>query len=110
MASEQTPLVAPGTRAFVKEVEDCGTVQRTNLLGLSNTPVVVLNDGSARAYAGQRRAQVVNPELKKDILGTLFVDIPLDVFSVGEQQLTAFGVPVEKQRAIFVKWRGLPAD
>ncbi|GAQ92885.1 alpha/beta-Hydrolases superfamily protein [Klebsormidium nitens] len=110
MASEQTPLVAPGTRAFVREVEDFGTVQRTNLLGLSNTPVVVLDDGSARAYAGQRRAQVVNPELKKDVLGNSFEDIPLDVFSVGEQQLTVFGVPAEKQRVIFAKWRGLPAD
>lgn len=110
MATEQPPSIAPGARAFVKEVEDFGTVQRTNLLGLSNTPVVVLDDGSASAYAGQRRAEVVNTELKKDVLGNTFEDVPLDVFAVGAQQLTAFGVPPEKQRAIFAKWRTLPAD
>lgn len=95
--TDQSAIIAPGTRAFVKEVGDFGTVQRTNLLGLANTPVIILDDGSAKAYAGQRRAEVVNTGLKKDVLGNSFEAIPLDVFAVGEVQLTAFGVPPEKQ-------------
>ena len=110
MAAEQSAIIAPGARAFVKEASDFGTVQRTNLLGLANTPVILMDDGTAKAYAGQRRAEVVNTELKKDVLGNEFADVPLDVFAVGLQQLTAFGVPAETQTAIFTKWRSLPSD
>lgn len=110
MAAEQSTVIANGARAFVKEAQDFGTVQRTNLLGLTNTPVILMDDGTAKAYAGHRRAEVVNAGLKKDVLGNDFVDVPLDVFTVGLEQLTAFGVPAETQTNIFKKWRSLPSD
>jgi hypothetical protein len=99
--------IAKGSRAFLKDVNDFGTVQRTNLLGLQDSPVVLLDDGSARAFAGGRRSEVVNVEAKADGLGNPVSTIPLDVFAVGGAQLTEFGVPAAQQTEIFKKWRQL---
>lgn len=102
--------IAKGTRTYLKDVDDFGTVQRTNLLGLQNTPVVLLDDGSARAFAGERRAEVVDVAAKVNVLGDPVPSVPLDVFAVGATQLTEFGVPPAQQTSIFKKWRTLPDD
>lgn len=100
--------IAKGTRAYLKDVNDFGTVQRTNLLGLQNSPVVVLDDGTARAFAGGRRREVVDVATKVDVLGNPVPLVPVDVFKVGAVQLTEFGVPEAQQTEIFKKWRLLP--
>jgi hypothetical protein len=100
--------IAKGARTFLKDVNDFGTVQRTNLLKLRNTPVVLLDDGSARAFAGGRRSEVVDVASKADVLGNPVTSVPLDVFAVGATQLTEYGVPAAQQTSIFKKWRSLP--
>lgn len=69
-----------------------------------------MDDGTAYGFAGNRRAEVIDTATKKDVLGNPVDEIPLDVFSVGEVQLTAFGVPADKQTEIFKKWRALPDE
>ena len=105
---ENSHQVAKGTRAFLKSVNDFGTVQRTNLLGLQNSPVVVLDDGTAVAFAGGRRVEVVDVAGKVDVLGNPVPFIPSDVFRVGAVQLTEFGVPEAQQTEIFKRWRQVP--
>lgn len=101
--------IAPGSRAYVKDNDLFGTVTRTNLLGLSNTPVIQLDDGKSQAYIGPLRKNVVDAEKKVDFDGQS-VSVPLDVFGVGRDQLTAFGVSAEKQNQMFQKWRTLPKN
>lgn len=101
--------IEPGSRAYVKDNSTFGTVTRTNLLGLSNTPVIQLDDGTTQAYVGPMRKNVVDAEKRVDFEGQT-ISVPLDVFGVGREQLTAFGVPAEKQTAMFQKWRALPRN
>ncbi|GAQ92946.1 Resolvase, N-terminal [Klebsormidium nitens] len=86
----------------------CGEVKQ-NLEGLSNTPVIQLDDGKSQAYIGPLRKNVVDAEKKVDFDGQS-VSVPLDVFGVGRDQLTAFGVSAEKQNQMFQKWRTLPKN
>ena len=101
--------IVPGIRAYIKDNSTFGTVTRTNLLGLSNTPVIQLDDGTTQAYAGPLRKNVVDAEKQVDFEGQS-VSVPLDVFGVGRDQLTAFGVPADQQTAMFQKWRSLPRN
>lgn len=101
--------ITPGSRTYLKDQSLFGTVTRTNLLGLSNTPVIQRDDGKTQAYVGHMRSNVVDAEKNLDFEGQP-VAVPLDVFRIGREQLTAFGVPAEKQTAMFQKWRSLPQN
>ncbi|CAM9453653.1 unnamed protein product, partial [Phaeothamnion confervicola] len=73
--------------------------------GLTKAPVVLLDDGTLRAYCGtEAEEQIVEPELKKNSYGEN-VDIPTDVRVVGIAQLTAHGVSAEVQAVMFTNWR-----
>jgi hypothetical protein len=97
-----------GARTFQKDQQQYGYVQRTSLLGLSNTPVVLVDDGSLRAYAGAQRVQVVDKAAGVDLFNEP-TSLPMDVYDVGFTQLTAAGFSVEQQKQIYTAWVALPS-
>ncbi|KAG5183096.1 hypothetical protein JKP88DRAFT_273071 [Tribonema minus] len=99
-------LLAPKVlRAFVADVGDFGDVIRTDLLGLDEAPVVSMDDGTLRGAVGAAaKEKVINAETGKDGFEAPY-EVPLDVRTVGIAQLTAHGVPLETQAAMFDNWR-----
>ncbi|GAQ92590.1 hypothetical protein KFL_010640030 [Klebsormidium nitens] len=113
-------LLIPGlgsTETAIESIRDMLREKCTGMIevfdydsrGLSNTPVIQLDDGKSQAYIGPLRKNVVDAEKKVDFDGQS-VSVPLDVFGVGRDQLTAFGVSAEKQNQMFQKWRTLPKN
>jgi len=63
--------VDKGDRTFIKDDDSFADVTRTRIFGKESSGVVVLmDDGSYKAYLGNSLNQVVNTETKKDADGT----------------------------------------
>ena len=101
------PHVSEGARAFTLDVNEFGTVNRTNVLGVRNAPELQLDDGPYRAYFGPWvQASVVDSSTREDGLGIIH-NLPLDVKAVGFVWLTQYGYTAEQQEALLGKWRSL---
>ncbi|KAG5187456.1 hypothetical protein JKP88DRAFT_276177 [Tribonema minus] len=75
------------------------------MLGLSNAPVLQLDDDSLFGFAGQPvRTELYDPVTKKNALDDLIATVPLDVRALGRVQLTAAGIPQEEQTIMFRKF------
>jgi hypothetical protein len=96
-----------GGRTFVKDYEQFANVLRTNLLKLANSPVLQIDDGTFRGYAGTQKVNVIDCTSLKDLSGALST-VPLDVKSIGNQLLGGIGVTPEIQAAMMTKWLALP--
>jgi len=97
--------VTDGQRLYVQDKADYANVVRTSFLGLQKAPVVLMDDGSLRGYAGvEAEEQIVDTVLKQNSYGEA-VEIPVDVRYVGIAQLTAHGTPSETQSTMFNNWR-----
>ena len=102
--------VTVGARTYLQDVETFGNIQRTSVLGLANSPVIGLDTGRSVAYFGAQRTKVVDAVEQKDIATGTSVAVPLDVKTVGYEQLTQLGVPADQQTAALLKWDQLSAD
>lgn len=99
--------VSPGSRLYAADAGQFGNAMRANVLGLTNTPAIVLDDGTTVAYFGPRRANVVDVAKKKKITDGSSASVPLDVKMVGKDQLDALGIPADQQTSMFAKWTAL---
>lgn len=97
------PLTVGG-RAFVPAHGQFADVVRTDFLGLKDSPVVHMDDGTMVAFAGQRvLTDLVDKDTGKNGLDES-VALPLDVKVVGIGALTGFGVDPATQTAMFAQW------
>ena len=102
--------VSKGDRTFIKDDDSFSDVTRTRIFGKESSGVVVLmDDGSYKAYLGTSLNQVVNTETKKDADGT-DVELPMDVKKNGPAILSGIGLDDENQKALFQKFMVLPKD
>lgn len=98
-----------GERVFDATKNEYGTVVRNNLLGLKDCPVIVLDNDSLRGFAGTRRDEdVVLPSTGKTVSGSA-IELPLDVRTIGNEELIAYGVDESVRTAMFAQFRALPA-
>jgi hypothetical protein len=95
-----------GERYYDKNSSEYGEVARTSILGLTDNPVILLDDDATyKAFIGEtQKAYIVNSDTGMDPFGNV-VEIPLDVRKVGIIQLTAAGISTEQQGTIFANWR-----
>lgn len=104
-----TAIAQVGTRTYLKTQGDFGVITRPTFLGLQSTsPVIQLDDGSYVAYAGKPALQEVVPVDTGKNFSDEPVQIPLDVRTVGTQQLTAAGIDPAVQTAMFENFLKLP--
>jgi hypothetical protein len=99
--------IQPGARLYAQDAAQYGDAVRANMLGLSNTPAIALDGGATVAYFGTDRAKVVDAVKKKKITDGTTVSLPLDVKTVGKDQLNALGIPAAQQESMFSKWIAL---
>lgn len=93
-----------GQRAFVKSKSEFGSNRRDNLLGLSSSAVVQMDDGSYLGFAGtEAKVELVNAATKLDGEDQS-VEIPLDFRWAGYAILTSLGVPEDQQLALFTRF------
>ncbi|KAG5184077.1 hypothetical protein JKP88DRAFT_244946 [Tribonema minus] len=95
-------LLQVGKRPFIPSKAMFGEVKRTNMLGLSNAPVLQLDDDSLAGFAGEPvKTELYDPVTKKNALDDLIATVPLDVRALGRVQLTAAGIPQDQQTIMF---------
>ena len=94
-------FVSVGTRTYIPSNEGFGSVSRTSFLGLKNSPVVTMDDGSVIALAGQAALKDVVPTATKKNALNEEVNLPLDIRVVGIDLLTAHGVDADTQALMF---------
>jgi hypothetical protein len=106
MANEViTKINTVGSRAYVTIVDDFGNINRPSFLGLKNAPVLQMDDGTLRGFAGEQAMESVVPvDVGKNAIDQT-IDLPVDVRITGIAQLTAAGVPTETQALLFDNWR-----
>jgi hypothetical protein len=98
--------VSNGDRAYLKKAGLFGDVQRTTMLNLPNSPVLLRDDGLLVGYVGDDTHDIVNKTTASD--GLTSVDVPLDVRVIGIQLLTQHGTSEEVQAKMFTKFVSLP--
>ena len=75
-------------RKFTLDQDQYGTIMRTNVLGLSEAPAILMDDGTYRAYFGDNvPAQLVDPSTGKNGVGEPYT-LPLDVKIVAHNYLS----------------------
>lgn len=103
------PTLQVNARAFALDHSQYGTVNRQHVLGLSNAPCFLMDDGTYRAYFGNNiPTNLVDATTAKDGLGQTH-SLPMDVKMVGNEYLSTYNISSNDQDALFVTWRGLPA-
>lgn len=97
-------IIQPADRTYIPNKEEFGYVKRTNLLGLSNAPVIELDDGKLIAFAGAAvKSNVVLTATGKN-LNDEVVELPLDIRVVGIQVMDSLGINKDTQSAMFSKY------
>lgn len=88
------------SRIYLKNIQEYGYKTRP-MLGLSESQVVLGDDGVQYGYAGQELThELIDPVTGKGGDEQSY-SLPLDFRTVGIQVLTASGVPVETQGVMF---------
>ena len=94
-----------GERAYVPLVDDFGNILRPSFLGLQHAPVLTMDDGSLKGFAGHQALQTVVPTSENKNALAETIEVPLDVRIVGIAQLTTAGVSTEIQGVMFDNFR-----
>src|SRR6476646_2317109 len=99
-----------GLRTYVAapEISDFGTIERTSFLGLTNAPVITLDDGRKVGLAGTDALKHVVPVNTGKNLMDETIEVPLDVRTVGIQVMTAMSYSAETQATMFENFVKLP--
>lgn len=92
-----------GSRVYIKDKQIYAT-KRRNFLGLSNSAVVLSDDGKLLGYAGDNaKADIVSAATGTDGFGTP-VALPTDFRMVGIHALTAAGISSDVQARMFANF------
>lgn len=93
-----------GERTFVLDQQEYAAKSRP-FLGLSESAVVILDDGTYLGYAGDlAKAKLVKVETHLDGNGNVIDDLPTDFRSAGIGELTNRGVPAELQAKLLLNF------
>jgi hypothetical protein len=102
MSSASSSVASIGERTYLKTADNFGIITRPNFLGLKSlSPVIQLDDGSLVAYAGEPALQEIIPVSTGKNYSDESVSIPLDVKTVGTEQLTSAGIDPAVQTKMF---------
>jgi hypothetical protein len=99
-------IPAVGVRAYVPDLGFFGTLSRRSILGIQQSAALALDDSTNYAVFGQQHLNnntVVTTDTFTDSSGKIQVT-PMDVRTVGIQQLTAMDIPQDVQATMFTNW------
>lgn len=99
----------PQERLYDKATGLYGYVERNTLLGLSDCPVMALDDGTLWGYVGDTKVQTLVKEDGKDLLGNVF-SLPLDIRVTGISAMDAMNIPKDVQGRMFTRWLQLTTE
>lgn len=92
--------VSDGSRVYIKDKQTYA-VKRRNFLGLTDSAVLLADDGSLLGYAGnQAKDDIVSVATGTDGFGVT-TPIPTDFRTVGIEAMTAVGIDADTQIRMF---------
>ncbi|KAG5191355.1 hypothetical protein JKP88DRAFT_285348 [Tribonema minus] len=104
-------LLETGKRPYIPSKSMYGEIQRLNMLGLVNAPVLQLDDDSLAGFAGAPvQEELYDPVTKVNLLDDAIASVSLDVRAIGRVQLTAHGVSPEQQTILFRRFMTVLTD